>query len=102
MTSARLNRDCDTALELHQILTAAIARGFSMDEREASAMADAVAYEMRREIGGTEVYIPAMTKIDRAARDEQIRRDFCGRNAKELGRKHGLSRTSIYRIASGK
>ena len=96
MTSARLNHDCDTALELHQILTAAIARGFSMDEREASAMADAVAYEMRREVGGQEIYVPTASK---AARDEQIRREFCGRNAEALARQHGLSRSSIYRIA---
>jgi len=97
-----LNHDCDTAIELHRILSVSITRALSLDETAASVLADRLALHVRHELGGEQIYIPTMTLHDRSVRNAQIRRDFNGRNARELGRLHGLSRSSIYRIASGK
>ncbi len=94
MTS--INHDCDTAVELHRVLTAALSRWEGMDERAASIFADKLAAEVRRETGGREIYVPA---INRDLRDAQIRHEFNGQNIDEMCRRYGLSRSSIYRIA---
>lgn len=97
MTS--INHDCDTAVELHRVLTASISRRYGMAEVAASSMADLIASELRRECGGRELYVPA---INRDLRDTQIRREFNGQNIDEMCKRYQLSRSSIYRIAGDK
>jgi len=90
-----LNRDADTAVELHRILTASLTRRFRLSEKAASVLADEIAIEVRNEVGGSEVYIPAPSK---RARNEAIRSEFRGNNLNELAQKYGLSRRQVERI----
>ncbi|OEY66809.1 Mor transcription activator family protein [Marinobacter sp. X15-166B] len=90
-----LNRDTDTAVELHRILTAAIIRGFSLTESAAAALADQLAAEVRREAGGGHVYIPGPNL---SVRNRAIRAAFRGNNLDELARKYSLSRRQVERI----
>lgn len=94
MTS-RLNNDADSAVELHRLLTASITRHYGLTEMVAAALADDIASELRKEAGGTEIYIP---QPSRAARNQDIRNDFDGSNIDGLAMKYSLSRRQIERI----
>ncbi|HZJ81620.1 MAG TPA: Mor transcription activator family protein [Guyparkeria sp.] len=94
-----INQDTDTAVELHRALTASLVRRFSLSERAASALADEIAAEFRRECGGREIYIPA---VNRDLRNRLICQEFNGRNHDELATQHGLSRSRIYEIVRTK
>ncbi|MFW5834496.1 MAG: Mor transcription activator family protein [Pseudomonadota bacterium] len=95
MTTSTLNQDTDTAVELHRAMTASLARRFGMAELAASALADVICAEFRRECGGREIYIPA---ANRAVRNAEIRAAFNGRNHDELAARYGLGRSTIYEI----
>ena len=94
-----LNRDADTAVELHRILTASLTRRFGLPEIAAAALADEIAVEVRNEVGGSELYIPSPS---RHARNAAIRAEFRGNNLDELARKYGLSRRQVERIVHDK
>lgn len=94
-----LNRDADTAVELHRILTASLTRRFGLTELAASALADEIALEFRNEVGGSEIYIPSP---NRRARNEAIRAEFRGNNLDDLARKYRLSRRQVERIVNDK
>ena len=49
-------------------------------------------------LGGVDYYIPKMDGVMRNARDKLIRRDYNGRNVKELALKYELSAVQIYTI----
>ena len=51
---------------------------------------------MRRYYGGHEIYIPAQ---DKSERDAAIKRDFNGRNVKEVAHAHNVCRKTVYNIA---
>jgi len=90
-----LNRDADTAVELHRILTASLTRRFGLTELAASALADEIALEVRNEVGGSEIYIPSP---NRNARNQAIRAAFRGNNLDELAKQYSLSRRQVERI----
>lgn len=92
-----LNRDADTAVELHRILTASLTRRFGLTEAVASALADEIAVEVRNEAGGSEIYIPSPS---REARNLAIRQKFRGNNLDELADEFGLSRRQVERIVN--
>lgn len=92
-----LNRDTDTAVELHRILTASLTRRFGLAEVVAAALADEIALEIRNEAGSSKIYIPGP---NRETRNESIRREFRGNNLDELARKHNLSRRQVERIVT--
>lgn len=89
----------DNAAHLHQLLTAALVRKFTMAEAAASALAQAVACGLREVGGGDSIYIPA---ADKSERDAAIRRECTGTNLEELRIKWGLSQRQIYNILNGK
>lgn len=95
-----LNRDTDAAVELHRILTASLTRAFGLTELLATALADEIARGIRGEAGGSEIYIPTMTKVERDERNAEIRRAFRGDNHDQLAREYGLSRRQVERILS--
>lgn len=90
-----LNRDADTAAELHRILTASLTRRFGLPEIVAAALADEIAIEVRNEVGGSEIYIPSPS---RQARNAAMRAEFSGNNIDELAKKYRLSRRQVERI----
>jgi len=50
--------------------------------------------------GGEGLYIPKPEKVLRAARDRAIRKEFTGRNHRELAHKYGLTVTWIRSIVN--
>lgn len=46
---------------------------------------------------GSDYYLPYMHNLSRAERNALIRRDFTGSNLREVCRKYGVSKTTVYR-----
>jgi Mor family transcriptional regulator len=46
---------------------------------------------------GSDYYLPYMHNLGRAERNALIRRDFNGSNLREVCRKYGVSKTTVYR-----
>lgn len=46
------------------------------------------------------LYCPKTLDVDRATRDDAIRREFNGHNREELCRRHKVARSTFYRIVS--
>lgn len=99
MSKPKKDLQSDNEFHLHQILTSALVRKFSINEVAAAVLAQEVAHGLREAAGGSEIYIPAPNKADR---DDAIRRMFNGRNVEEIRRQYGLSQRQIYRIANGR
>lgn len=95
--STTLNRDTDSAVELHRILTACLTRRYGLVELAASALADEIVLEIRREVGGGEIYVPCP---DRRERNREIVREYNGTNIPELAKRYGLSERHVARIVA--
>lgn len=74
-------------------------RGFSeMSEAAAEELARAICCSAARQgHAGSEYYLPALHTLTRAQRNEAIRREFNGQNLRELMRKYGVHKCTIYR-----
>lgn len=92
-----LNRDTDSAVELHRILTACLARRYGLVELAASALADEIVLEIRQEVGGGEIYVPCP---NRSYRNREIVQAYNGTNIPELAKTYNLSERHIMRIVS--
>jgi|SRR5690554_4659015 len=92
-----MNRDTDSAVELHRILTACLARRYGLVELAASALADEIVLEIRQEVGGGEIYVPCP---NRSYRNREIVRAYNGTNIPELAKTYSLSERHIMRIVS--
>ncbi len=86
--------------ELERIIKESLKRSFGLDDGAAAALAEEVVKSMAELVGGSYLYVPATGKGERIQRNEQIRQEFNGANAMELGRKYGLSRRQIQRITT--
>ena len=84
----------DAAINFRNTLIRIIRASLGLPETIAMPMADELAKGLSNEIGG--LYI---TKREiRSTRNDAIRRDFNGRNHREVSRKHGVSVATVYRI----
>lgn len=92
-----MNRDTDSAVELHRVLTVCLTRKYKLSEQAASAMADDIAIEIRQEIGGGDIYIPSPSL---KVRNKAIVTEYRGDNVPQLAKKYGLSERHIMRIVS--
>lgn len=52
------------------------------------------------EFGGTHVYFPKLDTVIRDARDTKIKKEFNGRNYKELARKYNLTEIWVRKIVA--
>src|SRR5512139_1485034 len=89
--------DYDNASWLLAELKAIASEGLALDEALATQVAYVILGGMRERIGGRRVYVPAP---DRTKRDCEIRQAFNGRNALDVARQFGVSRSTVYRICS--
>lgn len=60
--------------------------------------AQIVCLAAKRGHGGTDYYLPMAQHLSRRERDAKIRREFVGGNLREVCRKFGVSKTTVYRI----
>jgi len=66
--------------------------------RTAALIAALLVDALRQEHPGERPYIPAP---DKSARNAAIKSQFNGTNLEEVCREHGVSKTTVYRIAGG-
>ena len=80
-------------------LIAAGLRGFSqMSETAAEDLAHAICCSAAKQgHAGTEYYLPALHTLTRTQRNEAIRREFNGQNLREVMKKYGVHKSTIYR-----
>lgn len=88
----------DAAIQLEHDFVEIIRRQIGMHETLATIHAQALVRGLRDLHGGRELWIPAPDKSERNA---AIRREFNGTNLNEVCARHGISRTSLYRIIGG-
>jgi len=73
-------------------------------EGEQRELAEVIGLESYKKLvewcGGSSVYIKKSDTLTRNQRNDEIRRDFNGRNYKEIARKYNLSESSIRKILS--
>lgn len=58
----------------------------------------AIVEGIRARFGGSLLYVPKGTKLDRATRDARICAEFTGRNHRELARRYGITVATVYDI----
>lgn len=86
--------DLDAAVNFRNTLIRIIRSSLGLPETVAVPMAEELARGLSNEMGG--LYI---TKREiRVTRDDAVRRDFTGRNHREVCRQHDISRRTLYRI----
>lgn len=94
----------DAVVQLEYDIVEIARQELGMHERQAYEIARALVHGLRKRYGGVRLghrglYIPAPSKV---ARDEQIRKEFDGTNAKDVIKKHGISRSRLYAILKPK
>lgn len=90
----------DSVLQLQYDLVEIATAELGMHEVEASRVAVALVSGLRKRYGGERLgrrglYIPAPSKQER---NEAIRRDFDGTNADAVMKRHGIKRSTFYRV----
>lgn len=86
---------------LIDVIAASLCRLAAMPEQTADSLARSIATTAAElGYGGTDYYLPGLTHLTRYERDARIRAEWNGKNVSHLCRKHGISRTTLYRIVS--
>lgn len=95
----------DQAIQLHREFVQIVQEEIGMNAPFANDVAAALVRGMRKRYGGQTlgakgaIYVPAPSK---AARNAAIRAEFDGTNGPEVCKKHNISRSRLYAIASQK
>lgn len=90
----------DAVLQLEYDIVEIARQELGMHEREAYDIARALVRGLRKRYGGVRLghrglYIPAPSKLER---DVQIRQEFNGLNRTEVMKRHGITRSTLYRV----
>jgi Mor family transcriptional regulator len=88
----------DLAIEIGSVVAELLSRGRQCTE--ALNIGFKTACEIRSLMGGSLVYLPKGHKEKLAERNQQIVRDYDGKNIHVLVKKYGLSNGAIYKILS--
>lgn len=88
-----------TTCNLADIITdALVSPAFGMSADVANLLAvQIIRAAAERGHAGSDYYLPYMHNLSRAERNALIRRDFTGSNLREVCRKYGVSKTTVYR-----
>lgn len=88
-----------TTCNLVDVITDALSSpDFGMPTETANALAvQIIRTAASRGHAGSDYYLPHLHNLSRAERNALIRRDFTGSNLREVCRKHGVSKTTVYR-----
>ena len=71
------------------------AQGFGIDTKLSRDISAAITNRLRTLFGNSTVYFPGLA--DQPERYAAIKRDFDGKNHNEVCKKHGISRSTLYR-----
>jgi len=92
----------DDAVSLRFEITAILREEIGFHEQYAATLAEPIVNGLKKRFSGQEIYIAKNPRPDVALRNEEIRREFNGRNLEDMMTKYGLGKTSIYKIVSKK
>lgn len=81
--------------EFDRVLADAISSCFGPDPSSWPVTLERLSDAIRAEAGGEYIYVPV---LDKAKRNEAIKREFNGRNLKEVCARHGISLSHGYRV----
>lgn len=87
-------------LEIRESVRRAIQKFGKTNPAHTEDLAALIADELCADFGGGQFYMPNLRNVKLWSRDEAIRRDFSGRNHRELARKYKISEPRIYQIVS--
>ena len=54
--------------------------------------------QLAKQFGGSKIYIPTLSTLKRSEVSEELKRQYNGNNAAELGRKYKLSERTVIRM----
>lgn len=92
----------DDAVSLRFEITAILREEIGLHEQYAATLAEPIVNGLKKKFSGQAVYIAKNTRPDVAQRNQEIRREFNGRNLEEIMTKYDLGKTSIYKIVGKK
>lgn len=92
----------DDAVSLRFEIAAILREEMGLHEQYATTLAEPIVNGLKKRFSGQEIYIAKNEKTDILERNENIRREFNGRNLTETMKKYNLSRPSIYKICRNK
>lgn len=89
----------NTCSNLADVITDALASpAFGMTAETANLLAvQIIRTAAERGHAGSEYYLPYMHNLSRAERNTLIRRDFTGNNLRDVCRKYGVKKDTVYR-----
>lgn len=87
----------DSAAFLEAEMTEAVRNALNIKESEATVLTKKILNSLRDRIGGKEFYIP---RSDKSKRTEEIAKEFNGTNLTEVCKKHGVTKSTVYRAMS--
>lgn len=93
-----MTHEADKAVTLSYIMTSALRDELGMSESDAARIAEDLLRNMSRQVGGSEIYFPKLTELERRKRHERVLRAFNGSNADDVIRAEGISRSTFYKI----
>jgi len=85
-------------ITITDVIAAGLREFNGMSQYAAEALARAICCSAAKQgHAGTEYYLPALHTLTRAQRNEAIRREFNGQNLREVMKKYGVHKSTIYR-----
>lgn len=97
----KINSD-DDAVSLRFEIAAILREEMGLHEQYATTLAEPIVNGLKKRFSGQEIYIAKNEKTDILERNENIKREFNGRNLTETMKKYNLSKASIYKICGNK
>lgn len=87
-----------SSLTITEVIAAGLREFASMHPDAAERLAREICCAAAKKgLAGSQYYLPAMHTLTRAQRNEAIRREFNGRNLRELMKKYSVHKSTIYR-----
>jgi len=97
-----MSSSIDQQVSLTNEITRILREEIGYHEQFALPIAQAVVNGLIKRRAGDLLYVPTGRNSKIAERNQQIRREFNGRNCRELCQQHRLSRARLYQIVSEK
>lgn len=92
----------DDAISLRFEIIAILREELGLHERFATTLADPIVDGLKKRFPSQSLFIAKNSRVDIRSRNEMIRREFNGKNLREIMNKYNLKKASIYKIIRGK
>ncbi len=99
--SIKIN-SADDAISLRFEIISILREELGLHEQYATTLADPIVDGLKKRFPSQSLFIAKNSRDDVRARNEMIKREFNGKNLKEIMNKYNLKKTSIYKIIKNK